>query len=138
MGSASVSTLSPVSTSKRLHVALWIAQGLLALAFGLAGGMKLAMSASQLASNPIPTGLVRFIGVAEVAGALGVLLPSASRVLPRLASLAAVGLFVVMVLAAAFHVSRGEWSHLPPAVILGGLAAFVAWGRFRASPIAPR
>src|SRR5258708_178030 len=77
-----------------LSSARWIAQGLVGAAFLMAGGMKLIMSADDLAKQgaTVSMGLVRFIGVAEVAGALGVILPSATRILPRLTALAAVGL----------------------------------------------
>jgi hypothetical protein len=83
-----------------------------------------------------PEGLVKFIGVAEVSGALGVILPAATRIRPLLTPLAAVGFGVIMVLASGLHLSLGQ----PPIlqVILGGLAAFVAWGRLCKAPIAPR
>lgn len=98
--------------------------------------MKLTASAD--ATMGMPIALIRFIGAAEVAGGLGVLLPSALRIRPSLTPLAAWGLVVVMVLAAGFHMSRGEWSSVPTNVVLGALAAFVAWGRTRPAPIAPR
>src|SRR5262249_51778522 len=85
----------------------------------------------------LPT-LVRFIGAAEVAGAIGLILPAATRIRPSLTPLAAVGLTTVVVFAAAFHLSRGEAQAVPVNVVLGGLAAFVAWGRFKKAPILPR
>jgi putative oxidoreductase len=125
---------SQPSTGKRLNVGLWTAQILLAAMFGMAGFMKVSQPIDHL-SAMVPfaaqfPSLVRFIGVAELAGALGLILPAATRVLPMLTPLAATGLVVVMVLASCFHVSRGEISHLPITIILGSLAAFVAWGRF--------
>lgn len=125
--------------SRGLHIGLWVAQALLALAFGMAGGMKMTGPAVQMAvQSGMSAGLVHFIGLSELAGAIGVILPAATRVRPGLTPLAALGLFVIMVLAVGFHLSRGEFSHLPPAIILGALAAFVAFGRWRKAPIEPR
>lgn len=128
--------------SQAMNVALWITQLLLAAAFGMAGAMKATTPIAELAPKMpwvanLPH-LVRFIGASELAGALGLLLPALTRIKPWLTPLAAVGLTVVMVLAAAFHVSRGEYSVLPIPLLLGALAAFVAWGRTRKAPIAAR
>jgi putative oxidoreductase len=130
------------SPSHRLHIALWVVQAILAATFGMAGVMKtmtpideLAQKAPWVADMP---GLVRFIGIAELAGAAGLILPAATRILPGLTALAAAGLVAIMVLATAYHLSRGEMQSLPITIVLGGLALFVAWGRFRKAPIAPR
>jgi putative oxidoreductase len=129
---------------KALHISLWIGQILLAVMFGMAGLMKTTKPIADLGAmlpwtRDVPEALVRFIGIAELLGALGVVLPAATRVRPALTPLAAAGLFVVMLLAFAFHVSRGEAAQaLPINLVLGGLAAFVAWGRFKKSPISPR
>jgi hypothetical protein len=128
-----------IRPTRGLSIALWIVQWLLAAAFLMAGGMKLLISAAELAKqSEISLALVRFIGAAEVAGALGMILPSATRIMPKLTPVAAIGLLIVMVLATALHISRGEISHLPPPLVLGSMAAFVAWGRFKGAPIAPR
>jgi len=128
--------------SRGLGVALWIAQILLALVFGFAGSMKLITPIDELAKNAAwikdSAFLIRFIGTSEVAGALGVLLPSLSRIKPGLTSLAALGLAVVMVLATGFHLLRGEARFTPLTLALGALAVFVAWGRFRKAPIQAR
>jgi uncharacterized membrane protein len=129
--------------SGKLSLWLWLAQVVLALAFAAAGAMKLLLPVSQLAASnpafePLPQGLVWFIGTAEVAGALGMILPAVSRILPVLTPLAAAGLAVNMVLASGYHISRSEWQSIPVTVFLGGLAVFVAWGRTRGAPIAPR
>jgi uncharacterized membrane protein YphA (DoxX/SURF4 family) len=116
-----------------MHVALWVAQVILALAFIAAGGMKVfayekykAMSEKNGPAG-ITRGLALFIGTAELAGAFGVVLPMATGIAPWLTAWAAAGLAIVMLLAIGYHVSRRE----PPAApaILFGLAVFVALGR---------
>jgi uncharacterized membrane protein YphA (DoxX/SURF4 family) len=129
--------------SKGLNIGLWIVQVLLAVAFGMAGLMKSTAPIEELAKQMVwpgtmPAAMVRFIGVSELLGGLGLLLPSLTRIQPKLTALAAAGLVVVMVLAAGFHVTRSEFGALPVNFVLGGLAAFVAWGRFKKAPIAPR
>jgi putative oxidoreductase len=132
----------PNSTASRgLNVALWIAQALLLLAFGAAGGMKLfnpAVAEMAKTQSGMPYALTYFIGTSEVLGAVGVVLPAATRIQPKLTGWAAVGLATVMVLAFGLHVSRAEWSHVPPVVVLGALAGFVAWGRLTRAPLSPR
>ena len=130
------------TAGRGLHVALWIVQGLLALAFGMAGVMKVSLPIAELAEKlPLAADLprlVRFIGVSELAGAIGLILPALLRIRPRLTALAGVGLVTVMLLGSIFHATRGEWSPIAINAVLGGLAAFVAWGRFRGAPIAAR
>jgi putative oxidoreductase len=129
--------------SKVWNTFLWIAQILLAIIFGMAGIMKMSRSITDLAHQlvwpgVVPPELVRFIGVAEFAAAVGLILPAATRIRPALTPLAALGLVVVMVLAAGFHISRGEYQALPMNILFGIIASFVAWGRFRKVPIAPK
>jgi uncharacterized membrane protein YphA (DoxX/SURF4 family) len=126
-----------------LTVTLWVVQVVLAALFGMAGLMKLTQPIDALAASlpwvtSVPEMLVRFIGAAEFAGALGLILPSLTRIQPRLTALAALGLAVVMVLASAFHLTRGEASMLPMNLVIGLLALSVAWGRGKAAPISPR
>lgn len=126
-----------------LRVALWLVQVILFAGFGIAGFIKLTLPIPELAEmlgwpGDIPAALVRFIAAAELAGAVGVLLPALTRIRPGLTPLAATGLLVVMLLATAFHVARGEIEALPFPLVLGGLAAFVAWGRTLRVPIRPR
>jgi putative oxidoreductase len=139
---AHASSIASVRPARGLNISLWLAQILLALVFGFAGSMKLATPIAELAKNAAwikdSEFLIRFIGTSEAAGALGMLLPSLTRIKPKLTSLAAVGLFIIMVLATGFHLMRGEATFTPLTVALGGLAAFVAWGRFRKAPIAAR
>jgi uncharacterized membrane protein len=129
--------------SRVLRATLWAVQVLLAALFLLVGYTHAAapievaiQRAPWVASLPI--GLVRFIGVAELAGAIGLLLPAATRIRPMLTPLAAVGLATMMVLAVPFHQLRGEGSAVVINVVLGSLAAFVAVGRARWAPIADR
>ena len=86
----------------------------------------------------IPVALARFIGFAELAGAIGLVLPAVTRVKPWLTPLAAVGLAIVMGLAIPFHIMRGEANVIGLHAIVVALSVFVAWGRYRKVPIAPR
>lgn len=125
-----------------MNVGLWVGQVLVAAAFGMAGIMKTVTPIEELVQKmpwfvPVPW-LPRVIGPLEIAGALGVLVPSITRVRPMLTPLAGLGLTTVMVLAAAMHIVRGEIRMVPVNVLLGALASFVAWGRLRKAPIDPR
>ena len=122
---------------------LWALQILLGLAFLGAGFMKLtqpyeALAAQMAWMGAVPEPLLRFIGLAELLGGLGLILPAATRIQPWLTPLAAAGLALVMLLAALFHVARGEFSLLAPNIVLGLLAAFIAYGRRTLAPILPR
>lgn len=130
------------SPSKGLHVGLWVVQVLLGAAFFMAGLPKATAPIADLAANmpwavDMPT-LTRFIGVSEMLGGVGLILPAAARIQTWLTPLAAAMLALVMVLAAGFHVLRGEFAMIVPNVVLGGLALFVAWGRAKKAPIANR
>lgn len=131
------------SHSKGLNIALWIAQALLAAMFLMSGLMKTTLPIAELAQKmSVPTvlgeGMTRFIGISELLGAIGVLLPALTRVKPALTALAAAGLGVVMVLGAGYHLLQGELGGVPVTVVLAALAFFVAWGRYRVAPIASR
>jgi uncharacterized membrane protein YphA (DoxX/SURF4 family) len=126
--------------SKALHIALWVAQVLLAAMFLMSGFMKLAQPIDQLSkmlpwAAQVPEALVRFIGTAEVLGALGLILPSLLRIKPQLTAWAAIGIAVIMLLATFFHISRGENGAIGMNIVIALLAAFIAWGRFRKAPI---
>ena len=128
---------------KMFHITLWVVQILLGAAFTMVGAMKLTQPIAALAANmgwpgAVPPALVRFIGASELLGGLGMILPAATRMTPQLTPLAAAGLTAIMALAALFHVSRGELNLMPINVIIGGLAAFVAWGRWSKVPILRR
>lgn len=137
-----MTTTTAAQPSRGLHLGLWIVQVLLALAFGAAGVMKTTTPIAELGQKlpwvlELPN-LARFIGVSELAGALGLVLPAATRIQPKLTGIAAAALVLVMVLAAGFHVMKGEFGALPINMVLGALAGFVAWGRLKAAPIAPK
>jgi hypothetical protein len=115
--------------------ALWILQGLLAALFLWAGGMKLILPLEQLVGPvPLPGLFMRFIGVLEVLGALGLILPGLLRVRPGLTPLAAVGLVVLMVGATVVTLMGGEVATAVIPLVVGCLATFVAWGRWRLAP----
>jgi uncharacterized membrane protein YphA (DoxX/SURF4 family) len=126
-----------------MHYGLWLAQVLLAVVFSVTGFMSLTISAADL-TQKLPVGLVlpltliRFIGVAEVAGAIGLILPSATRILPVLTPVAAGALALVMALAAILHASRSEIAPLFTVLGLGAIALFIAWGRATRAPIPAR
>jgi putative oxidoreductase len=124
-----------------MNLLLWLVQVLLAVAFGMAGFMKATQPIDALVQGgmawaaQMPVAVVRFIGVSELLGAIGLILPAATGIKPSLTPLAALGLLTIMILAMAFHVSRAEPGALPINMMLGGLAAFVAWGRTKKAPI---
>jgi putative oxidoreductase len=135
--------MAGAKAGRGVNIALWVVQVILALMFGLAGVMKTTAPIEELVAKMVwpgamPEALVRFIGACELAGAIGMILPSVTRIQPRLTVAAGVGLAAVMVLAMCFHLSRGELHALPINLGLGSLAAFVAWGRWKIAPIAPR
>lgn len=118
-----------------MNVFLWIVQAVLAAAFGMSGVMKATQPKEKLTPRlpwaaDFSAGTVRLIGVAELLGALGLILPAATGIAPVLTPIAATGLAIVMVLAAATHIRRREPSGVAFNAILFVLAALVAWGRF--------
>jgi len=120
-----------------MNVALWIIQVLLALLFLFAGGTKLVMSfeAMRAMGSPnqifLPGLLIRFIGVCEVLGALGLILPGLLRIWPGLTPLAAIGLVIIMIGATVLtFVGDGVAPAVFPMVVVF-LLAFVAYGRWR-------
>jgi uncharacterized membrane protein YphA (DoxX/SURF4 family) len=115
--------------------ALWIVQGLLALLFLFAGVMKLIMPMEELAKEAgMPGPFLIFIAVVEALGAIGLILPGLLRIRPGLTPLAAAGLVIIMIGATVTSfVSGGVVMALMPLVV-GLLAAFVAYGRWRLVP----
>jgi uncharacterized membrane protein YphA (DoxX/SURF4 family) len=124
---------------RTLNIALWIVQVLLALLFIWAGGMKLVLPLEKLAGPvALPGALVRFIGVAELLGGLGLILPALLRIRPGLTPLAAAGLVIIMIGAVVITLVGGLGVGAAIPGVTGLLAAFVAWGRWRLAPIHPK
>lgn len=139
---AVVVSLDAAGARRRLiTVTLWAAQVGLAIVFCGAGLTKLSTPLPELAkampwAGDYPPLFVRFVGLVDLAGGVGILLPALSRILPRLTVLAALGCIVLQALAMGLHASRGEFSVLPLNVVLMALAAYVAWGRSRTQVVA--
>src|SRR3989449_7240614 len=118
-----------------MNVALWIVQGLLAAVFLLAGGAKLVLPLDQMAGPvALPGWFLRFLGVAEVLGALGLILPGLLRIRPGLTPLAAAGLVIVMIGATVVTWGGGMVAVALMNLVVALLAAFVAYGRWRLAP----
>jgi hypothetical protein len=128
-------TLENKGNSKKIGALLWTLQGLLAALFLFAGAMKLIMPLEALvAQSSLPGWFLLFIGVAEVLGGLGLILPGLVHIQTRLTPLAAAGLVIIMFGATALTVADG---HVAPAVmplVIGILAAFIAYGRLELLP----
>ncbi len=128
-------TQGSISAGKVLAPSLWIVQAVLALLFLFAGGMKLVLSVEEMTKQmPLPGSFMRFIGVAEVCGAIGLILPRLLGIRPGLTPLAAAGLVIIMIGATVLTAaSNGIVPALFPLAV-GLLAAFVAYGRWRLAP----
>jgi len=119
---------------------LWIVQVLLSLTFLLAGSTKFMMTVEQMnsmAKIPLPGLLIHFIGMCEILGAIGLILPWALGIKPKLTPIAACGLVIIMIGAVTLTVAGGDILPALFPLIVGLLAAFVAWGRFRMLPKLP-
>jgi putative oxidoreductase len=120
-----------------MNIALWIVQGLLAAFYGMAGSMKVFQT-TKTRENPQMTwahgqsnGYIRFVGTAELLGALGVILPIATGILPWLTPVAAIGLSLIQLLAIFMvHLPKKEYGVIPVNVIALALSIFVAVGRW--------
>jgi hypothetical protein len=114
---------------------LWIIQVLLALTFLFAGGLKLVMPIAEMARQVgLPEALLRFVAVAEVLGALGLILPGLFRIRPRLTPLAASGLVIIMIGATTITLQHMGVAQALFPLATGLLALFVAYGRWRLIP----
>ena len=118
-----------------MDIALWIAAGLLAVAFAMAGLMKLSKPKEELHGSMAWTedfsqSQIKAIGTVEVLGAIGLVVPPLVGVAEWLSPVAAVGLALTMVGAALTHIKRKEGGMVPVNLVLMALAVFVAWGRF--------
>jgi hypothetical protein len=140
-----LATESPtISTNSKWNIGLWVAAVALALLYAMSVYMKLFMSQAELIQMGLlwvetaPMALVRFIGTVELLGIIGLILPAATRIMPKLTVYAAIGLTAIQALAIPFHMIRGEFAVLPFNLIYLGLAILIIWGRTNKAPIAPR
>jgi len=127
-----------MTTTKRASALLWTVQAVLAALFLYAGGFKLALPLASLAKlSPLPAPFLKFVGVCEVTGAIGLVLPGLLKIRTGLTPLAAAGLVVIMVGATVVTVAT---QGVAPAVlpfVVGILAATVAYGRWQRAPLIP-
>ena len=119
-------------------IALWVLQVLTALLFG-GHGFLLVTRPERMAERvpwvrALPRAFVRLLGVLEILGAIGVVIPALTGVLPSLTVAAAGGLVAMMLLAILFHVTRREWRNIGLNFVLGALAFGVAYGRLVIQP----
>lgn len=121
-----------------LNIVLWVIQVLLAVMFVMAGVMKLFQYEKAKEALPwvkeYPKGFVTLVGLVDLLGGVGVILPALTGILTWLTPVAALGIAVLMVVAAAFHARRGENQAIGLNVVLLVLAAFVAYGRWFLRP----
>ena len=120
-----------------MNIALWIVQVLLALLFLFAGGMKLVLPIEEMTKQmplPLPDLFLRFTGIVEVLGAIGLILPWLLRIRPGLTPVAAAGLVIVMIGAMVYTLAAGDIASALMPLVVGILAAFVAYGRWRLTP----
>ncbi len=123
-----------------MNTALWVVQILLGLTFLMSGLLKISQPAERLGKvmkwvQDFPPQIVKLIGVLELLGAIGVVLPALTGILPWLTPLAALGLALTMIGAALTHLRRKETPMIAINVVLLLLAAFVIYGRFVAVPL---
>lgn len=134
--------MTTIKSLKALNISLWVVQGLLALVFIWAAYTKLLQPIEETAKmlpwakdNP---GLLKFTGIIELLGAIGLILPALLRIQPMLTIFAAYGIIALMISASIFHISRGEVSLIGMNIFFLLLAAFVAWGRSKRIFILPK
>lgn len=120
-----------------MNVALWIVQVLLALLFLFAGGIKLITPVEEMMKQmplALPAWFLRFTGIVEVLGAIGLILPWMLRIRPGLTPLAAAGLVIIMTGATVITLMTGAIASALMPLAVGILCAFVAYGRWRLTP----
>ena len=138
------SAIAAPATDRGWNIAIWIGQIGLAALYLMAAYMKGMMPIADLAAMGLawtpgaPVWLVRGIALVEFLGAVGVILPALTRIMPHLTVWAATGLLAIQALAIPFHMIRGEFAPLPFNLIYVAFAVFVLWGRARKVPISPR
>ena len=127
-----MSSSSTNTPSQKTAVLLWIIQGLLALVFLFAGAMKFIIPIAEMTKQvPLPGLFLRFIGGAEVLGAIGLILPGLLRIRPGLTPLAAAGLSIITVGATVVTLMTGGGATALIPLVVALLSAFVAYSRWR-------
>jgi uncharacterized membrane protein YphA (DoxX/SURF4 family) len=124
-----------------MNILLWILQGLLALLFIFSGTMKFVMSVAEMnEQGPVflPGIFLHFIGVCEILGGIGLILPSALRIEPRLTPLAAVGLAIITAGATVITLMGPMKAAVVIPLVTCLLCIFVAYGRWRIAPVPPK
>ena len=125
---------------KTIHISAWVAQIILSASLIWAGGVKLFQPIGQLKTMWPWTGevspmFVKMTGIIDLLGALGLLLPALLRIKPVLTPVAALGIVLLMIVAGAFHILRGESEQIGVNIAFGIIAGFIAFARFRIAPI---
>ena len=126
-----------------VNIVLWILQVLMAITYLNAGYLKTFRPIMEIAltifwAPSLPEPLVRFIGISELLGATGLILPALLKIRPQLTTLAAVALSLVMLLATIYHIVKGEFFVLPMTLAFLFILAFIAYGRWKLSPFIQR
>jgi uncharacterized membrane protein len=125
-----------------VNIVLWVLQVLLGVYFFAVGVnhfiLPPGLPATMSWMYELSPGMHYFSGIAEILAGLGLILPGVTKIQTRLTSLAGAGLVLVMIGAAVFHITRGEAPNIVQNIILGGLAAFVAYGRWKLRPLKDR
>jgi uncharacterized membrane protein YphA (DoxX/SURF4 family) len=123
-----------------MNIALWIVQGLLALAFLGAGAMKASQPIANLKKNmkwveATTPPIVRLVGILEILGALGLILPAITHIAPWLTAIAAACLVLTMIVAVFIHIAQKDYIGASAPLVLLLLALFIAYGRFLVVPL---
>jgi uncharacterized membrane protein YphA (DoxX/SURF4 family) len=126
-----------VRRGRGLSIALWTSQGILAALFVFSGVMKFVMPVEQMTKQiPVSGAFVHFIGVCELLGGIGLIVPALFRIWPILTPIAASGLVIIMAGATVFTIPMGWIAVIP--FLIGVIALFIAYGRFRLKPVQSR
>jgi uncharacterized membrane protein YphA (DoxX/SURF4 family) len=137
----------PSLASRAINAVLWATQVLWGVFFSVTGFGKIMCYRPDVWNRTlhqpvawfaaVPRGLFVFIGICEFLGGVGLILPAMTGVKPKLTPFAAFGLALVMILAAVFHIERGEYSFLPINLVSAAVTAFIAYARLIVRPNAP-
>jgi len=125
-------------SSKAMNIILWIAQVFVAAGFIWVAAIKLFQPIEKIAAmwpwtGEVPSLMVRLLGVVDLLGGLGLILPSLLHIKPRLTAFTAIAIIALMVCAGIFHIARGEAAVIGVNIFFAVIAAFIAWGRLKIS-----